>query len=89
MPATLLWGASFPLLLAAAPRLARAHWRRDLPRQVSRITAINTAGALVGTLSLTLIGIPMMGSQRSQQALVLMAAAQRPRHPRRAHRAAV
>ena len=67
MPATVLWGASFPLMLAAAGAA-------DLPRQLSRITAINTAGALTGTLSLTLIGIPMMGSQRSQQVLVLMAA---------------
>ena len=67
MPATALWGASFPLMLAAAGSDA-------VTRHVSRITAINTAGALLGTLSLTLIGIPMMGSQRSQQALVLMAA---------------
>jgi spermidine synthase len=68
MPATVLWGASFPLMLAAAGSHA-------VTRHVSRITAINTAGALLGTLSLTLIGIPMTGSQRSQQALVLMAAA--------------
>ncbi|MDO8680341.1 MAG: fused MFS/spermidine synthase [Acidobacteriota bacterium] len=67
MPATLLWGASFPLMLAAARGA-------DFRRQVSRITAINTAGALIGTLALTLIGIPMLGSQRSQQALVLLAA---------------
>jgi spermidine synthase len=67
LPATVLWGASFPLTIAAAGSAA-------VSRQVSRITAINTAGALLGTLSLTLIGIPMMGSQRSQQMLVLMAA---------------
>jgi spermidine synthase len=67
MPATLLWGASFPLMLAAAGS-------DGVTRHVSRITAINTAGALIGTLTLTLIGIPMMGSQRSQQALALMAA---------------
>jgi len=75
MPATLLWGASVPLMLAAAPRLRSGPaGSADLSRHVSRITAINTAGALIGTLSLTLIGIPMMGSQHSQQALVLMAA---------------
>ena len=83
MPATVLWGASFPLMLAAAPRLRSGQaGAADVARQVSRITALNTAGALVGTLSLTLIGIPMMGSQRSQQALVLMAARQRPRNSR-------
>ena len=53
MPATMLWGASFPLTLAAAGSTPfRGH--------VSRITAINTAGALLGASSLTLIGIPMM-----------------------------
>ena len=67
LPATLLWGASFPLMVAAADS-------GGVAREVSRITAINTAGALLGTLTLTLIGIPMMGSQRSQQALVLVAA---------------
>ena len=68
LPATLLWGASFPLTLAAG----RAG---DFAKHVSRINAINTAGALAGTLTLTLIGIPVVGSQVAQQFLVLVAAA--------------
>ena len=67
LPATLLWGASFPLTLAV-------RGAGDLTRHVSRINAINTAGALVGTLTLTLIGIPVVGSQVAQQYLVVVAA---------------
>jgi len=74
LPATLLWGASFPLTLAVAPRPRRQARTGDLTRHVSRITAINTAGALAGTLTLTLIGIPVVGSQVAQQFLVVVAA---------------
>ena len=75
LPATLLWGASFPLTLAVAPRLRSGQARTgDLTRHVSRINAINTAGALAGTLTLTLIGIPVVGSQVAQQFLVVVAA---------------
>jgi len=68
LPATLLWGASFPLALAAVrgPGLAR---------HVSHINALNTAGALAGALTLTLFGIPFAGSHGAQQMLVLVAAA--------------
>ena len=75
LPATLLWGASFPLTLAVAPRLRSGQARTgDLTRHVSRINAINTAGALAGTLALTLFGIPYLGSHGAQQLLVLVAA---------------
>ncbi len=67
LPATLLWGASFPLMLAAGRT-------GDLMRHVSRINAINTTGALAGTLVLTLFGIPHLGSQGAQQLLVIVAA---------------
>jgi spermidine synthase len=65
LPATILWGASFPLTIAAAG---------GSPRSVSRINALNTAGALAGAIGLTLVGIPLLGSQVSQQALALCAA---------------
>ena len=51
LPATILWGASFPLTLA----VRRA---RDFSGHVARINAINTAGALAGAIAFTLIGIP-------------------------------
>jgi spermidine synthase len=68
LPATVLWGASFPLLLAAAPTV-------NLARHVAWVNATNTLGALAGALALTAIGIPELGSHVSQQGLVLLAAA--------------
>ena len=66
LPATLLWGASFPLTLACGAR--------DFSGHVARINAINTAGALAGAIAFTLIGIPQLGSHVAQQALILIAA---------------
>jgi len=67
LPATLLWGASFPLTLAAVRGEGLAH-------HVSRINALNTTGSLAGVLALTLFGIPYLGSHVAQQLLVLAAA---------------
>jgi len=64
LPATILWGASFPLTLAAGRGA-------DFGGHVARVNAINTAGALAGALAFTLIGIPMLGSHDAQQALVI------------------
>jgi spermidine synthase len=68
LPATILWGASYPLAIAAA------RGGRDGGRPVARITAINTLGALTGAVGFTLVGIPALGSQVSQQLLVALAA---------------
>ena len=62
LPATILWGASFPLTIAAARG------------SVASINALNTAGALAGAILVTLVAIPSFGSQRAQQLLVLLAA---------------
>lgn len=67
LPATFLWGASFPLMLAAVRG-------NGLARHVSRINALNTTGALAGVLALTLFGIPSLGSHTAQQLLVVVAA---------------
>jgi spermidine synthase len=66
LPATILWGASFPLTLACG--------RRDFSGHVARINATNTAGALAGAIAFTLIGIPRLGTHGAQQALVAFAA---------------
>jgi spermidine synthase len=66
-PATLCWGASFPLAIAAVAM------RDDPGRSVARVNAINTVGALAGALGLTLVGIPMLGSTHAQQALIVSA----------------
>lgn len=68
LPATILWGASFPLTIAAAGG-------HDRGRSVAVVNALNTAGALAGAVLLTLFGIPQLGSQYSQQLLALVAAA--------------
>jgi spermidine synthase len=82
LPATILWGVSFPLTIAAALRLRRSFDRprsaqargSDTGRSVAAINALNTAGALAGAVVLTLVGIPRFGSQIAQQALVVGAA---------------
>jgi len=61
LPATILWGASFPLTIAAARG------------SVASINALNTAGALAGAILVTLVAIPSFGSQRAQQLLALLA----------------
>jgi spermidine synthase len=69
-PATLLWGASFPLALAAA-----AANREDPGRLTGEVYAANTAGSIVGALAFSLVLIPVIGTQSSQQVLIWLAAA--------------
>jgi spermidine synthase len=69
-PATLLWGASFPLALAAA-----AANREDPGRLTGEVYAANTAGSIVGALAFSLLLIPAMGTQGSQQVLIWLSAA--------------
>jgi spermidine synthase len=66
LPAAILWGASFPLTLAAGGG--------NFSRHVARINATNTIGALLGAITITLLAIPGVGSQRTQQLLVAVAA---------------
>jgi len=70
LPATLLWGASFPLALAAASS------REDDPAQLTgRVYAANTGGAILGTLLFTMVLIPWIGTQQSERLLVVLSAA--------------
>jgi spermidine synthase len=70
LPATLLWGASFPLALAAA-----AHKDEDPARLVGGIYAANTAGAILGALSFSLILVPWVGTQGAERILIVLSAA--------------
>ena len=70
LPATLLWGASFPLALAAA-----ASAGEDPGRLVAGVYAANTAGAIAGSLGLSLILIPWIGTAGAERVLILLAAA--------------
>ena len=68
-PAALLWGASFPLALAAANT-----GESDPGRLVARVSVVNTVGALVGTILFSLAVVPVAGTHRAQQLLVVVAA---------------
>jgi spermidine synthase len=69
LPATLLWGASFPLALAAA-----ADRRDDPGRLVGSVYAANTGGAILGALAFSMILVPWVGTRESQRALIVLAA---------------
>jgi len=70
LPATLLWGASFPLALAAA-----ADPGGDPARLSGEVYAANTAGSIVGALAFSLFLVPGIGTRGSQQILIGLAAA--------------
>src|SRR5439155_7421702 len=69
LPAACLWGASFPLALAAiASRPA------DPGRLVGEIYGANTAGAILGSLGFSLVLIPAAGTQHSERILIGLSA---------------
>jgi spermidine synthase len=70
LPPTLLWGASFPLALAAA-----AQPGEDPGRVVGSVYAANTLGAIAGALGISLIVVPWIGTQQAQRILLLASAA--------------
>ena len=70
LPASFLWGASFPLALAAVARPGE-----DSARLVSRVYAANTIGAIVGALAFSLVLIPDVGTRTAQQVLIMLSAA--------------
>ena len=72
MPAALLWGASFPLALAASTSV-RATGEHDSRRTVSSLYAANTAGTIVGALATSFVLVPALGSALTQQLLILVA----------------
>ena len=67
LPPTLLWGASFPLALAAA-----ASKTDDAARLMAGVYAANTAGAIVGALGASLLLVVWVGSQRTEQVLIAL-----------------
>jgi spermidine synthase len=69
LPSALLWGASFPLALAAVASPAE-----DSGRVVGGIYAANTLGAIVGALAVSLWLVPWIGTQQSQRLLLILSA---------------
>ena len=69
LPGTILWGASFPLALAAV-----ASPGEDPGRTVGAVYAANTFGAIVGALVVSLALVPWIGTQQSQRVLLAASA---------------
>jgi len=65
LPATLLWGASFPLALASV-----ASKGKDTARLFAGVYAANTLGAIAGALAASLLLVAWLGSQRAEQLLI-------------------
>jgi spermidine synthase len=69
LPAAVLWGASFPLALAAI-----APAEPDAARLAGGVYAANTVGAIVGSLGASFVLIPWIGSSHAEQVLIVVAA---------------
>ena len=67
LPGAILWGASFPLALAAASQRAA-----DPGRIVGRVYAANTLGAIAGSIFTGLILVPWGGTQGAQRVLIVL-----------------
>jgi spermidine synthase len=67
-PGTLLWGASFPLALAAV-----APDDGDAARAVGNVYAANTGGAIAGALAFSMLLIPWIGTRQAERALIALA----------------
>ncbi len=69
LPATIFWGASFPLAIASV-----ASRDQDPGLMVGGVYAANTIGAILGSLAFSLWIIPRFGTQWAERLLVLIAA---------------
>jgi spermidine synthase len=69
LPGAILWGASFPLALAAV-----ASTGQDSARLSGGVYAANTVGAIVGSLLTSFALVPWIGSSHSEQVLIVVSA---------------
>ena len=70
LPPACLWGASFPLALAAV-----AGSGQDAGRVVGGVYAANTVGAIAGALVFSLLLVPAIGTAGAERVLIGLAAA--------------
>ena len=68
LPAAVLWGAAFPLALASV-----AGKNADSGKLVGEVYAANTVGAIVGSIAFSIVFIPAIGTQHSEQILLCLA----------------
>src|SRR5678815_2494538 len=69
LPATLMWGASFPLALAAV-----AAPGEDPGRLAGETYAANTVGAILGALAFSIVIIPLAGTRNAERILMTLSA---------------
>ncbi len=69
LPGALLWGASFPLALAAIAKPGQ-----DPGKLVGSVYAANTVGAIVGSLLFSMVVMQFFGSQNAQRILIVICA---------------
>jgi spermidine synthase len=69
LPATIMWGASFPLALAAV-----AAKGEDPGRLVGETYAANTVGAILGALAFSIVIIPLAGTRNAERILMTVSA---------------
>src|SRR5579864_3076946 len=69
LPATLMWGASFPLALAAV-----AAPGEDPGRLAGETYAANTVGAILGALAFSIVIIPLAGTRNAERILITASA---------------
>ena len=69
LPGAILWGASFPLALAAV-----ATTEQDAARLAGGVYAANTVGAIAGSLVTSFVLIPWIGTSHSEQVIVIVSA---------------
>ncbi|HUQ50741.1 MAG TPA: fused MFS/spermidine synthase [Gammaproteobacteria bacterium] len=67
LPSALLWGASLPLALAAVVAAGE-----QPQRAIGRLYAANTLGAILGALGTTFVLVVAIGSQRTQQLMIVV-----------------
>ncbi len=68
LPGAILWGASFPIALACV-----VDEGTSAASMVGKLYAANTTGAIVGAIGTSLILVGTLGSQFTQQALIVVA----------------
>src|SRR5438105_5832881 len=69
LPGAILWGASFPLALAAV-----ASTEQDAARLAGGVYAANTVGAILGSLVTSFALVPWIGSSHAEQVLIIASA---------------
>jgi spermidine synthase len=67
IPGAVLWGASFPLAVAAV-----AQPESDTGRTVGHIYAANTLGAIAGSLLIGLVCVPLIGTHGAERVLIII-----------------